>query len=113
MTNLEHYFVKVATFDRQTIVLDMCVNSYESWYKSYAKSEMTMVDWLLSPYEEPKPTYKLTQFEYDLLRTAKWSTRLFGEYDYLMNLKAIGYFKDITSAMAIVNVLDNAEVIEE
>lgn len=69
------------------------------------------IEWLASPYE--KPTYKLTQFEYDLLRTNGVSYyRKLSEFLTYRNLKKIGYFKDIDFDLTINDVLKNCEVIK-
>lgn len=70
------------------------------------------IKWLASPYE--KPTYKLTQCEYDLLNTYKNSgmRQCISNYGTLLELYKKGYFKDIGTSIPIHEILDNYEVIQ-
>lgn len=66
-------------------------------------------EWLKSPYE--KPTYKLTQFEYDLLQLYK------GRYSFklsnsLRGMKEKGYFKSIDENAKIEDILESCEVMD-
>lgn len=67
--------------------------------------------WLNQPYE--KPTYQLTQFEFDLLRINYMShkKRLY-DFSTYINLKEIGYFKNIDFNLTIDEILANCEVSE-
>ena len=69
-------------------------------------------EWLKSPYK--KPTYKLTQFEFDLLNTYKDSGMRQSIFNYstLLGLQEKGYFKDIDTSIPIYEILDNCEVIQ-
>ena len=69
-------------------------------------------EWLKSPYK--KPTYKLTQFEFDLLNTYKDSGMLQSIFNYstLLGLQEKGHFKDIDTSIPIYEILDNCEVIQ-
>lgn len=69
-------------------------------------------EWLKSPYE--KPTYKLTQLEYDLLNAYKNSgmRQCISNYGTLLELYKKGYFKDIGTSIPIHEILDNYEVIK-
>lgn len=69
-------------------------------------------EWLKSPYK--KPTYKLTQFEFDLLNTYKDSgmRKSIFNYSTLLGLQEKGYFKDIDTSIPIYEILDNCEVIQ-
>lgn len=69
-------------------------------------------EWLASPYE--RSTYKLTQFEYDLIQIysdfhESWKL---SEFKQLMELKDKGYFKCIDDNTSIQDVLKNCEVIK-
>lgn len=66
-------------------------------------------EWLNKPYE--KPTYKLTQFEYDLLELYK------GKYSFklsnaLRGMKEKGYFRSVDENAKIKDILRNCEVSE-
>lgn len=67
-------------------------------------------EWLNQPYKEP--TYKLTKFEYDLLRTndvAKDKT--LNDFATYKNLKEIGYFTKLDFDLKIDDILANCEVV--
>lgn len=110
-TNLEHYFnvgdVIVYGAQQYIYLNDNC------WY-AYDKSESShIVDWLLSPYEEPKPKYKLSQFEYDLLKYFGDSKYGIRDFWILEHMQSKGYFKDIPKDTPVKDVLANCEVVEE
>lgn len=69
-------------------------------------------EWLRKPYE--KPTYKLTQFEYDLINTYNdcRKNRKFRDCDQLRRLKNEGYFKCVNHDVKVQDVLKNCEVIQ-
>lgn len=60
-----------------------------------------------------KPTYKLTQFEFDLLNAHKDSgmQKCISNYRPLHELHEKGYFKDIDINIPIHEILDNCEVV--
>lgn len=67
--------------------------------------------WLKQPYK--KLTYKLTKFEFDLIKTYRnchESCKL-SEFKQLIELKDKGYFKDINLDLTIHKILDNCEVV--
>nr|DAZ74194.1 MAG TPA: hypothetical protein [Caudoviricetes sp.] len=68
-------------------------------------------EWLKSPYK--KPTYKLSQFEYDLLNAYKdgGMRKFVSNYRALLELHKKGYFKEIDTSIPIHEILDNCEVI--
>lgn len=68
--------------------------------------------WLKQPYKEP--TFKLTQFEYDLLNAYKNSgmRKCISNYGTLLELYKKGYFKDIDTITPIHEILDNCEVMD-
>lgn len=67
--------------------------------------------WLKQPYK--KPIYKLSRFEYDLLRTNNLShDKKLKDFATYENLREIGYFKDIDFDLKIDEILDNCEVID-
>lgn len=109
-TNLEHF--------RGTVVFDNAngivhIHLINEWGKSYS-DDKGAIDWLLSPYEEPpKRTFKLTQFELDLLDANRVYTYGIEDYFHLESMAKRGYFKDIPTDVPIQDILDNCEVVEE
>lgn len=73
--------------------------------------EMTK-DWLKHPYK--KPTYKLTQCEYDMLDTIFEKEARFSTVYLIGELKKKGYFENIKcdSKVLVKDILANCEVIE-
>lgn len=69
-------------------------------------------DWLKQPYK--KPTYKLTQCEYDMLDTIFEKEARFSKVYLIGELKKKGYFKNIKcdSNVRVKNILANCEVIK-
>lgn len=66
-------------------------------------------EWLKKPHE--KPTFKLTQFEYDLLQLYK------GKYSFklsnsLRGMKEKGYFRSVDENAKIEDILESCEVIK-
>lgn len=68
--------------------------------------------WLASPYK--KPTYKLSQFEYDLIQTYSYVHEGYklSKFNRLIELKDKGYFKCVDYDTKIQDVLANCEVIK-
>ena len=66
-------------------------------------------EWLASPYK--KPTYKLTQFEYDLLQHFSVYFK-FKEMGLLKEMKEKGHFKNINGDELIKDILESCEVIK-
>ena len=66
-------------------------------------------EWLASPYK--KPTYKLTQFEYDLLQHFSVDFK-FKEMGLLKEMKEKGHFKNINGDELIKDILESFEVIK-
>lgn len=66
-------------------------------------------EWLASPYE--KQTYKLTQFEYDLLQHFSVDFK-FKEMGLLKEMKEKGHFKNINGDELIKDILESCEVIK-
>lgn len=67
------------------------------------------IKWLASPYE--KQTYKLTQFEYDLLQHFSVDFK-FKEMGLLKEMKEKGHFKNINGDELIKDILANCEVVK-
>lgn len=66
-------------------------------------------EWLASPYK--KPTYKLSQFEYDLLQHFSVDFK-FKEMGLLKEMKEKGHFKNINGDELIKDILESCEVIK-
>lgn len=69
-------------------------------------------DWLKKPYQ--KPTFKLTQFEYDLLQSyVEGNLRkcMFKDISALMRMKEKGHFKGIDDNELIGDILAKCEVV--
>lgn len=72
----------------------------------------TILEWLKDPYK--KPRYVLTKFEYDLLRTNDMANgKKLKDFATYLNLKKVGYFKDIDFDLSIVDVLSHCKAIKE
>lgn len=67
------------------------------------------IKWAASPYE--KQTYKLTQFEYDLLQHFLVDFK-FKEMGLLKEMKEKGHFKNINGDELIKDILESCEVIK-
>lgn len=67
------------------------------------------IKWLASPYE--KQTYKLTQFEYDLLQHFSVDFKFKG-MGLLKEMKEKGHFKNINGDELIKDILESCEVIK-
>ena len=70
-------------------------------------------EWLKSPYK--KPTYKLSQFEYDLIQTYSYVHEGYtlSKFKRLIKLKDKGYFMDVDYDTKIQDILANCEVIKQ
>lgn len=68
-------------------------------------------EWLASPYK--KPTYKLSQWEYDLLNAYKNSgmRQCISNYGTLLEMYGKGHFKGIDTSTPIHEILDNCKVV--
>lgn len=68
--------------------------------------------WLKKPYK--KPTYKLSQFEYDLIQTYSYVHEGYklSKFNRLIKLKDKGYFKCVDYDTKIQDILSNCEVIK-
>ena len=69
-------------------------------------------EWLKKPYK--KPTYKLSQFEYDLIQTYSYVHEGYklSKFNRLIELKDKGYFKCVDYDTKIQDILSNCEVIK-
>lgn len=119
-TNYEHYKYEIIEdcIDNIAIIegkphgcIGVSCNDCQFYTGENFNCHRKTVEWLKSLYE--KPTYKLSQFEYDLLRTNNMShdrkLRSFATYE---NLREIGYFTYIDFDLTIDEVLGDCEVIK-
>ena len=123
MTNLEMHIDDIAKIIYRTLLVDEMADSTDRNRLIYFLScyftsddlndEKTIVneikDYLLT---RQKEEYKLTQFEFDLLRICN-------PYEYCRNditltsMQNYGYFKDIPTDISIEKILENCEVIDK
>lgn len=116
-TNLEHYFEYLSTIKMSEFALidgrvTQCLGTGCSECDFNGDCIEGKFKWLKQPYK--KPTYKLTQFEHDLLSVHKD----FKDYNQIANqihlfkMHEKGYFKYIDTKIPIREILDNCEVIK-
>ena len=123
-TNLEHYYEDLLkekgdygfANGKVKSCLGMSCDDCE-FYTSDIKSccKVEKIKWLSSPHKEYKEqTYKLTQFEFDLIQTYRdcHESCKISEFKQLIELKDKGYFKCIDHDTKIQDVLKNCEVIQ-
>lgn len=116
-TNLDHY---------KDEILENCLDSLavvkgrpKLCYKTscndcdfklvHAECHNKVKDWLKQTHK--KPTYKLTQFEYDLLQHFSVDFK-FKEMGLLKEMKEKGHFKNINGDELIKDILESCEVIK-
>lgn len=116
-TNFEHYFEYLSKLNMGDFALingrvTKCLVTQCSECDFNCDCIEGKFRWLKHPYE--KPTFKLSQFEYDLLNAYKNSgmRQCISNYGTLLELYKKGYFKDIDTSTTIHEILDNYEVIE-
>ena len=104
-TNLEHYFEDSSFTDGNGYIIKVRL--------PWDIQTDNLTKWLLSQYEEPKPKFKLTQFEYDLFDSC--FNKAYGVKDSwaLDQMHEKGYFKGIPNDISIKDILDNCEVIKD
>ena len=113
-TNLDHYFEDLLkTGGRYAFVngkIKHCWNTRccDCAFKG-GNCHGEKIKWLASPYE--KQTYKLTQFEYDLLEHFSVDFK-FKEMGLLKEMKEKGHFKNINGDELIKDILESCEVIK-
>lgn len=109
-TNLEHFRGNVIVDTPNSVVY---LNLKNGWKESYSHHK-DVIDWVLSPYEEPpKPKYKLSKFEHDLLECYHVSIYCIKDFWILEQMQDKGYFNDIPKDVPIKDILDNCEVTDE
>lgn len=113
-TNLDHYFEDLLkTGGRYAFVngkIKHCWNTRccDCAFKG-GNCHGEKIKWLASPYE--KQTYKLTQFEYDLLQHFSVDFK-FKEMGLLKEMKEKGHFKNINGDELIKDILESCVVIK-
>lgn len=114
-TNAEHYLNDLLKIGRHFCfmhgkVKDCCDVGCGFCTFGKGNCDKERFKWLASPYK--KPSYKLTKFEFDLLRTNNMShDRKLSSFATYKNLKEIGYFKDIDFNLTINEILEICEVV--
>ena len=118
-TNIKHYFEYLSKVGLEGFALvngrftkcsGTCCSECDFSGDCSGNCNKKRLGWLASPYK--KPSYKLTKFEFDLLRTNNMShDRKLSSFATYKNLKEIGYFKDIDFNLTIDEILTNCEVI--
>lgn len=89
-----------------------CVSCSDCGFSTGHGCSEKIKEWLKKPYK--KQTYKLTQFEYDLLSVCKdYKTyNNIANQIHLFKMREKGYFKDVDTNIPIREILDNCEVIK-
>lgn len=116
-TNFEHYFEYLSKLNMGDFALidgrvTQCLGTGCSECDFNGDCIEGKFRWLKQPYKEP--TFKLSQFECDLLNAYKNSgmRQCISNYGTLLELYKKGYFKDIGTSIPIHEILDNYEVIK-
>lgn len=116
-TNFEHYFEYLSKLNMGDFALIdgrvvQCLGTHCRGCDFNGDCIEGKFRWLKQPYKEP--TFKLSQFEYDLLNAYKNSgmRKCISNYGTLLELYKKGYFKDIGTSIPIHEILDNYEVIK-
>ena len=115
-TNYEHYKDGILQNVKYTLAVvndepKSCIdtNCGECDFKDSGECVKRVREWLNQQYK--KPTYKLNQFEYDLLKSYS-DIYSFNAFNSLSGMKEKGYFKGIDDNKTIGDILDNCEVIK-
>ena len=115
-TNFEHYFKYLSTIKMCDLALiggrvTKCLGTGCSECDFNGDCIEGKFRWLKQPYK--KPTYKLTQYEYDLLNAYKNSgmRQCISNYGTLLEMYGKGHFKDIDTSIPIHEILDNCNVV--
>lgn len=117
-TNYEHYKDKIIKDGIWNLALvngkpKRCHNVYcnDCDFKTSRECKKKLEEWLKHPYE--RPTYKLTQFEYDLIKAFDRCKEccLLNEIECLKKLSQKGYFNGIDPFTKVHDIIDNCEVV--
>lgn len=115
-TNFEHYFEYLSNLNMGDFALingrvTKCAATQCSECDFNGDCIERKFKWLKQPYE--KTTFKLTQFEYDLLNAYKNSgmRQCISNYGTLLEMYGKGHFKGIDTSIPIHEILDNCKVV--
>lgn len=117
-TNFEHYKDEIrdadfdfAVRDGKVIPCDGCPCSECLFFGNHTSCSVLRIEWLYQKYQRK---YKLTQFEYDLIKAFDRCKEccLLNEIECLKKLSEKGYFKGIDSFTKVHDIIDNCEVIK-
>ena len=115
-TNFEHYFEYLSTKRMSDFALIdgrvvQCLGTHCRGCDFNGDCIERKFKWLKQPYE--KTTFKLTQFEYDLLNAYKNSgmRQCISNYSTLLEMYGKGHFKGIGTSTPIHEILDNCKVV--
>lgn len=115
-TNLEHYYNDLLKLNGSFSLINGKIGICQgiccprcAFNKDYC--QVGRMEWLKQPYK--KPTYKLSQFEYDLINTFDRCKEccLLNEIECLKKLREKGYFNGIDPFTKVHEILDNCEVV--
>lgn len=116
-TNIEHYFDDIGIFGLNSFAVTngkpmRCKDVHCDKCDFCGPCGRERLTWLTSPYKNP--TYKLTQFEYDLIQTFDRCKEccLLNEIECLKKLSEKGYFKGIDPFTKVHDIIDNCEAIK-
>ncbi len=116
-TNFEHYKDEIrdadfdfAVRDGKVIPCDGCPCSECLFFGNHTSCSVLRIEWLYQKYQRK---YKLTQFEYDLIKAFDRCKEccLLNEIECLKKLIEKGYFKGIDPFTKVHDIIDNCEVI--
>lgn len=119
-TNYEHFKDEIIEDGIWNLALvngkpKRCHNVYckDCEFKTSRECKKKLEGWLKQPYE--RSTYKLTQFEYDLIQTYSYVHEGYtlSKFNRLIKLKDKGYFKCADYDTKIQDILANCEVIKQ
>lgn len=115
-TNFEHYFDDIGIFGLNSFAVTngkpmRCKDVHCDKCDFCGPCGRERLTWLTNLYKNP--TYKLSQFEYDLINTFDRCKEccLLNEIECLKKLREKGYFKGIDPFTKVHDIIDNCEVI--
>ena len=106
-TNLQHY-IDVTYMDDGVFRAFLKPSVAGDFNKS---KENDFYKWLLLPHKPQKPKYRLTQFEYDLLKSCYDDLHGIKDSWMLDQMQDRGYFKNIPKDKPIRDILNDCEVV--
>ena len=113
-TNYDHYIKTYSLIRYDNEVTFKLKDGWEESFCDFWSGDFR--EWLISPYKEPpKPKYKLTQFEYDLLRVhaEEMHPGCIHHYWELKGMQDKGYLKDMPADVPIKDFIDDCEVVDD